>query len=115
MTFHLHKFPLVLRCGRLAKLVEEMSEEDDNEESSRCQIQLVDIPGGVEAFELTTKFCYQVKVELTTTNVAALRCVAKYLEMTDEFGNGNLIAKSKTFLQQVVLWSWPDSVRTLES
>jgi hypothetical protein len=38
MTFHLHKFPLVLRSGRLAKLVEEMSKEDDNEESSRCQI-----------------------------------------------------------------------------
>jgi hypothetical protein len=36
MTFHLHKFPLVSRSGRLAKLVEEMSEEDDNEESSRC-------------------------------------------------------------------------------
>jgi len=36
MTFHLHKFPLVSRGGRLAKLVEEMSEEDDNEESSGC-------------------------------------------------------------------------------
>jgi len=43
MTFHFHKFPLVSRSGRLAKLVEEMLEEDDNEESSRCH-QLVDIP-----------------------------------------------------------------------
>jgi hypothetical protein len=36
MTFHLHKFPLVSRNDRLAKLVEEMLEEDDNEESSQC-------------------------------------------------------------------------------
>jgi len=38
MTFHFHKFSLVSRSGKLAKLVEEMSDEDDNEESSGCQI-----------------------------------------------------------------------------
>ncbi len=90
MTFHLHKFPLVLRSGRLAKLAEEMLEEEDNEESSRCQIQLVDILRGAKAFELAAKFCYQVKVELIVMNVVALRCVAEYLEMIDEFGDGNI-------------------------
>ncbi len=87
-----------------------MLEEDDNEESFRCQIQLVDIPGGAKAFELSTKFCYQVKVELTVTNVVALQCMAEYLKMTDEFGNGNPIAKTEAFLQQVVLRSRPDSM-----
>jgi hypothetical protein len=87
-----------------------MSKEDDYEESSRSQIQLVDIPKGAETFELVAKFCYQVKVELIATNVTALRCVAEYLEMTDEFGDGNLIAKTKAFLQQVVFRSWPDSM-----
>jgi hypothetical protein len=105
----------VSRSGKLAKLVEEMSKEDDNEESFGCQIQLVDIPGGAETFELTTKFCYQMKVELIITNVVALRCVAEYLEMTDEFGDGNLIAKTKAFLQQMVLQSWPNSVLALEN
>ncbi len=38
-----------------------------------------------------------MKVELTATNVVALRCVAEYLEMTDEFGDGNLIGKTKVF------------------
>jgi hypothetical protein len=95
----------VSRSGKLAKLVEEMSKEDDNEKSSGCKIQLVDILGGVEVFELATKFYYQVKVELITTNVVALRCVAKYLEMIDDFGDGNLITKTKAFLQQVVLQS----------
>jgi hypothetical protein len=41
--------------------------------------------------------------------------VAEYLEMTNEFGDGNLIVKIKAFLQQVVLRNWPDFVRALES
>jgi hypothetical protein len=84
----------VSKNGRLAKLVEEMSKEDNNEKSYGCQIQLVDILGGAEAFELATKFYYQMKVELTATNVVVLPCVVEYLEMTDEFGDGNLIAKT---------------------
>jgi len=72
MTFHLHKFPLVSRSGRLAKLVEEMLEEDDNEEPSGCQIYLVDILGSANVFKLATEFCYQVKVESTATNVVVL-------------------------------------------
>ncbi len=114
-AFHLHKFPMVSRNGRLVKLVEEMSEEDDNEESSRCQIQLVDIPESAEAFELTAKLYSQVKVELITTNVVALCCVVEYLEMTDEFGDGNLIAKIEVILQQMVFRNWLDSMRALES
>ncbi len=56
-----------------------------------------------------------MKVELTATNVVALQCMAEYLEMTDEFGDENLIAKTEAFLQQVVLRSWPDSVQALKS
>ncbi len=51
-----------------------------------------------------------MKVELTVTNVVALQCMAEYLKMTDEFGNGNPIAKTEAFLQQVVLRSRPDSM-----
>ncbi len=111
MTFHLHKFPLVSRCGRLAKQVEEMSEEDQE----GCEIQLVDMPGGAEAFELAAKFCYRVKLALTSANVVTLRCAAEYLEMSEEFGEGNLIGKTEAFLQQVVLCSWRDSVFALKS
>ncbi len=62
-----------------------------------------------------TKFCYQVKVEFTTINVVAPRCAAQYLEVTNEFGDGNLIVKTKVFLQQVVFQSWLDFLRALES
>ncbi len=38
-----------------------------------------------------------MKVELTATNVVALQCVAEYLEMTNEFGDGNLICENISF------------------
>lgn len=111
MSFHLHKFPLVSRSQKLAKLVEEVAEED----GEICHVQLNNVPGGSGAFELAAKFCYGAKVELSSTNVVALRCVAEYLEMTQEFGEGNLIAKTEAYLVQVVLQSWPDSVSALQS
>jgi len=111
MSFNLHKFPLLSRSGRLERLIEEFS--DDEEEG--CVIQLHDIPGGPNAFELAAKFCYGVKVELTGTNVVILRCAAEYLEMTEEYGEGNLISQTEIFLNQVVLRSWKDSIKALQS
>ncbi|KAJ7520183.1 hypothetical protein O6H91_20G071100 [Diphasiastrum complanatum] len=109
--FHLHKFPLISRSGKLSTLVDESSEDDDGV----CHIDLLDIPGGTDAFELAAKFCYGVKIELTAANLVALRCAAEYLEMTEEFGEGNLIAKTDNFFNHVVLRSWKDSIRALKS
>eukprot|EP01018_Ginkgo_biloba_P031381 Gb_04506 [translate_table: standard] len=111
MSFHLHKFPLLSRSGKLERLIEEFS--DDEEEG--CVIQLHDIPGGPNAFELAAKFCYGVKVELTSTNVVFLRCAAEYLDMTEEYGEGNLIAQTEVFFNQLVLRSWKDSIKALQS
>lgn len=112
MLFHLHKFPLISRSGRLTKLVSEACGDDEEEE---CRIRLQAMPGGSQAFELAAKFCYGVRVELAASNVAALRCAAEYLEMTEEYGEENLIAVTESFLNQVVVRSWKDSVRTLKS
>lgn len=111
MSFHLHKFPLLSRSGKLERLIEEFS--DDEEEG--CAIKLHDIPGGPNAFELAAKFCYGVKVELTAANVVFLRCAAEYLEMTEEYGEGNLVSQAEVFLNQVVLRSWKDSIKALQS
>lgn len=111
MLFHLHKFPLISRSGRIARLVIETTDDDDES----CSIQLSDVPGGADAFELAAKFCYGVKVELTAANVAALRCAAEYLEMTDDYGEENLISKAEMFINQAVICSWKDSVKTLQS
>ncbi|MCL7021850.1 hypothetical protein MKW94_016856, partial [Papaver nudicaule] len=111
MSFHLHKFPLLSRSGVLERLIAEASA--DNEEG--CVVQLPDIPGGPKAFELVAKFCYGVKLELSSSNVVYLRCAAEHLEMTEEYGEGNLIAQSELFLNQVVLCSWKDSLKALQT
>eukprot|EP00250_Pteridium_aquilinum_P003191 c13512_g3_i1 orf=220-1290(+) len=73
------------------------------------------MPGGAEAFELASKFCYGVAVDLTANCIASLRCAAEYLEMTEDLEDGNLIAKTEAFLSFVVLASWKDSITVLES
>ncbi|KAF3943074.1 hypothetical protein ACB098_05G134100 [Castanea mollissima] len=111
MSFHLHKFPLLSRSGIMENLIAEASE--DVEEG--CTINLPEIPGGAKTFELVAKFCYGVKLELTSSNVVYLRCAAEHLEMTEEYGEGNLITQTEVFLNQVVLRSWKDSVKALQS
>ncbi|RAL50236.1 hypothetical protein DM860_007910 [Cuscuta australis] len=112
MSFHLHKFPLLSRSGVMERLIAEASEEG---EDGCCVIQLHDVPGGAKTFELVAKFCYGVKLELTAANVVYLNCAAEHLVMSEEYGEGNLISTTETFLNQVVLRSWKDSLRALQS
>ncbi|KAL1326223.1 hypothetical protein HN51_036267 [Arachis hypogaea] len=110
MSFHLHKFPLLSKSGVLERLIAEASES--KEESV---IHLPDIPGGAKTFELVAKFCYGVKLELTASNVVYLWCAAGNLEMTEEYGEGNLVSQAETFFNQVVLRNWKDSLRALQT
>ncbi|KAE8701392.1 BTB/POZ domain-containing protein [Hibiscus syriacus] len=68
VTFALHKFPLVSRSGRIRKLVAE------HRGSDIPKVELMNLPGGVESFELAAKFCYGINFEVTSLNVARLRC-----------------------------------------
>ncbi|KAL6567263.1 hypothetical protein OROGR_000931 [Orobanche gracilis] len=111
MSFHLHKFPLFSRSGVMEKLIAESSEGGEE----GCVVKLPDIPGGAKTFELVAKFCYGVKLEFTAPNVVYLRCAAGHLEMTEEYGNGNLISQTETFINQVVLRSWKDCLRALQT
>ncbi|XP_010553006.1 PREDICTED: BTB/POZ domain-containing protein At5g03250 [Tarenaya hassleriana] len=110
MTFHLHKFPLLSRSGLLEKLIEESS----NADGSACVLKLDDIPGGGKTFELVTKFCYGVKIELTAMNVVSLRCASEYLQMTDNYGDGNLVGMTEGFLNEV-FGNWTDSIKALQT
>ncbi|XP_039126631.1 BTB/POZ domain-containing protein At1g30440-like [Dioscorea cayenensis subsp. rotundata] len=111
MSFHLHKFPLISKSGLLDKLIREKT--DVGEEG--CVIHLHDVPGGVKAFELVVKFCYSMKFELTASNVVYLRCAAEHLQMTEEIAEDNLISQTEVFFNQVVLRSWKDSIKALQS
>ncbi|KAI3712348.1 hypothetical protein L1987_70900 [Smallanthus sonchifolius] len=79
------------------------------------KVILDEMPGGPEAFELAAKFCYGIAVDPTADMVAALRCAAEYLEMTEDMEEGNLIFKTEAFLNYVVLSSWKDSILVLQS
>nr|GEW41829.1 hypothetical protein [Tanacetum cinerariifolium] len=111
MSFHLHKFPLLSRSGVMEKLIAEASGKGDRD----CTITLDDIPGGSRTFELVAKFCYGVKHEITASNVVHLRCAAEHLEMTEEYGEDNLISQTEIFFNQVVLKNWKDSLKALQT
>ncbi|KAL2906428.1 BTB/POZ domain-containing protein SR1IP1 [Bienertia sinuspersici] len=106
-SFSLHKFPLSSKCGYLKKLISESNDSDV------CNVEIHDIPGGSEAFELAAKFCYGFNFELSTENIAMLRCVAEYLEMTEDYAVGNLVGRTESYLNEVALKSLSSCVSIL--
>ncbi|MQL85228.1 hypothetical protein Taro_017735 [Colocasia esculenta] len=106
-SFLLHKFPLVSRSGRVRKMVA------DSRDPELSRLELTDVPGGSEAFELAVKFCYGANFEINTSNMANLRCVAEYLEMTEDYREENLIVRTETFLTEVVMQSLEKCVEVL--
>ncbi|XP_027179362.1 BTB/POZ domain-containing protein SR1IP1-like [Coffea eugenioides] len=107
--FSLHKFPLVSKCGYIRKLVSESNDADLSE------IEVPDIPGGAEAFELAAKFCYGINFEISTENIAMLRCGAEYLGMTEDYAIGNLVGRTEAYLNEVALKSLASAVSILHS
>ncbi|XP_028808510.1 BTB/POZ domain-containing protein At5g48800-like [Neltuma alba] len=96
VTFSLHKFPLVSRSGRIRSLVAEHRDSDIS------RVELLNLPGGAESFELAAKFCYGINFEITSKNVAQLCCVSDYLEMTEEFSKDNLGSRAEEYLDSIV-------------
>uniref|UniRef100_A0A0E0MBS8 NPH3 domain-containing protein n=1 Tax=Oryza punctata TaxID=4537 RepID=A0A0E0MBS8_ORYPU len=103
----LHKFPLVSRCGRIRRMVAESKDPD------LSKLELVNVPGGALAFELAAKFCYGSNFEINTVNVAHLRCIAEYLEMTEEYQEENLIVRTETYLNEIVVKNLDKSLEVL--
>ncbi|KAL0402278.1 UNVERIFIED_CONTAM: BTB/POZ domain-containing protein [Sesamum latifolium] len=114
MSFHLHKFPLSSRSQLLEKLVQEFSASQESEEETKCVLSLHDLPGGATSLLLIAKFCYGVKFELTAAEVVSLRCAAEYLQMSEDYGEGNLISVTERFLDNV-LRNWVDTIKALET
>ncbi|KAI3472976.1 hypothetical protein Pfo_030027 [Paulownia fortunei] len=98
-SFLLHKFPLVARSGKIRKLVA------DAKNASLSKLELTNLPGGPETFELAAKFCYSMNFEITTTNVAP--CAA--------LQNENLIERTETYLTEIVSQSLEKSVQVLSA
>lgn len=100
---------LVAKSNYIRKIILESKEAD------LTRIDLSEIPGGPEIFEKTAKFCYGVNFEITVHNVAALRCAAEYLQMTDKYCENNLAGRTEDFLRQVALTSFSGALVVLKS
>lgn len=72
-------------------------------------------PHGSYTFELAAKFCFGVKIALSSSNVVPLCCGEEFLEMTEQHSKENLISKTKTFLSHSVLNNIKDSIVALKS
>lgn len=105
----LHKFPLVSRSGRIRKLVADARDQDT------LKLDFPDLPGGAHTFELAAKFCYGINFEITSSNVAHLHCAAQYLEMTEDYAEENLMARTEAYLNEVVAQSLEKSVEVIHS
>ncbi|CAN6232146.1 unnamed protein product [Urochloa humidicola] len=115
VSFHLHKYPMISRSGRMSRIIYETASSASSVDPDTTAVDLDDIPGGAGSFELAAQFCYGMAVDLTAANISGLRCAAEYLEMTEELEEGNLIFKAEAFLSYVVLSSWRDSIVVLKS
>lgn len=85
---------MISKCGYIHKLTSKSTAD-----SKIKTIDIRHIPGGVEGFEFAAKFCYGIEFEITIENVTLLRCVAEFLEMTEEYAANNLITQTEFFLQ----------------
>ncbi|KAK6923762.1 NPH3 domain [Dillenia turbinata] len=110
ITFYVHKYSLVSRSGYINRVILQPPNSNVGYDH-----KLENFPGEAATFEMILKFCYGLPVDLNPNNVAPLRCASEYLEMTEEFEEGNLISKTEAFLTFIVLASWTDSITVLKS
>ncbi|KAJ4981668.1 hypothetical protein NE237_032505 [Protea cynaroides] len=103
-VFELHKNPLLSKSGYLKKAL-----------NGSTEIELPhNFPGGSKVFETIALFSYGFSAPLDPFNVAALRCAAEFLEMTEAYGSGNLRERTDLYLNQVVLQNWDDTLIVLQ-
>lgn len=85
----------------------------DAKNTGLSKLELTNLPGGPEIFELAAKFCYCMNFVITTQNVAPLRCAADYLEMTQDYQDENLLERTELYLTQLVFPSLEKSLQVL--
>ncbi|XP_030515587.2 BTB/POZ domain-containing protein At5g47800 isoform X1 [Rhodamnia argentea] len=109
INYHLHKsqFSLLPKCG----LLQQLCPTDDGETT----IDLHDIPGGEEAFELCAKYCYGITINFSAYNFLPAFCAAKFLRMTEAVEKGNFVLKLEAFFHSCILEGWKDSIITLQT
>ncbi|KAE7995190.1 hypothetical protein FH972_000017 [Carpinus fangiana] len=109
VSYLLHKFPLLPKCGLLQRLC------SDAGNSENVTIELHDLPGGEDAFEVCAKYCYGITIDISAHNFVSAFCAAKFLRMTESVEKGNFVVKLEAFFMSCILEGWKDSVIALQS
>lgn len=110
ILFHLHKFPLISKCGKISSMVKGMPDAKDG-----VHTLLEGCPAGSDGFLIAARFCYESNVELKPENILMVYLVADFLEMTEEYGEDNMLMKAESFINKVILQSWNDCISALQS
>ncbi|PHT59590.1 BTB/POZ domain-containing protein [Capsicum baccatum] len=106
-TGYKNEFPLVSRSGRIRKLLLEVKD------TKVSRINLTDLPGRSDVFELAAKFCYGVNVEITISNMELLRCAVRFIEMIEDISEKNLDIHTEVFLKDAVFPNISNSISVL--
>ncbi|XP_057961361.1 BTB/POZ domain-containing protein At5g47800 isoform X2 [Malania oleifera] len=109
IRYLLHKPTLLSKCGLLQRLC------SDSGDSTNICLQLHDIPGGEDAFEICAKFCYGITINLSAHNFVPAFCAAKFLRMTESIERANFVLKLEAFFNSCILEGWKDSIVTLQT
>ncbi|CAL4904534.1 unnamed protein product [Urochloa decumbens] len=104
--FPLHKAVMVPRCAYIRRAVAAATKDKQDPSAASVELDLSAIPGGADAFEKATRYCYGANFEINARNAAALRCAAAFLDMAD------LPRRVDEFVAQAAL---PSAVAVLRS
>ncbi|KAL4562433.1 hypothetical protein LXL04_034636 [Taraxacum kok-saghyz] len=99
--FMLDKRILASYSNRVTKLLPKLT---DN-----TKLIFMDFPGGVESFELITRFCYNNgSIHITPSNIFLLHCASTFMEIPI------LINQTELYLEGIHCWTWSEFVNCLK-
>lgn len=111
ISYHVHTFILLPKCGLLQRLCSSHGRDSDNV----MVLELHEIPGGGEGFELCAKFCYGITTSFSAHNIVSALCAAHFLQMTESVEKGNFASKLDIFFGSCILEGWKDSIVALQT
>ncbi|XP_009612434.1 BTB/POZ domain-containing protein At3g19850 isoform X1 [Nicotiana tomentosiformis] len=112
-TFFLHQKVISRFSGKLKKIIKQEKKKTQIKNSG---IEILDFPGGIEGFELVSRFCYNNgNIKITVSNVCLLHCCANFLGMTEKLSTCNLLHQTESFFEGLFYWSWHDIITSLKS
>ncbi|KAL8115825.1 BTB/POZ domain-containing protein At5g47800 isoform X2 [Apium graveolens] len=111
ISYHVHTFVLLPKCGLLQRLCSSHVRDSENV----MVLELHEIPGGGDAFELCAKFCYGIMTNFSAHNIVSALCAAHFLQMTESVEKGNFALKLEIFFSSCILEGWKDSIVALQT